>query len=92
MTDLEVTKMAPSTSTKTQIVRALDDLPPESLVSVAEFVEFLRAKAVGAARTLRLLRRVVKLGGLWKGYSFSEEDLRAARREAWASLGQNFDA
>ena len=81
--------MASSTSTKTQIVRALDDLPPESLISVAEFVEFLRAKATQTPRTPQ---RVVKLGGLWKGYSFSEEDLRAARREAWASLGQNFDA
>ena len=83
--------MAALLSTKTQIVRALDDLPPESLASVAEFVEFLRAK-VGVKRPVQSARRVVKLGGLWQGYSFSEEDIRAARREVWADLGRAFDA
>ena len=76
------------TATKSQIIRALDDLPPESLITVAEFVEFLRAKFGAHAAS----GRMAKLGGLWKGYSFSEEEVRAARREAWAGLGHKFNA
>jgi hypothetical protein len=84
--------MAVPPPTKIKIVRDLDDLPPESLMAVAEFVEFLHAKAVESSRAPRSPRRIVKLGGLWQGYLFSEEDIRAARREAWAGLGQGFDA
>ncbi|MBK9265844.1 MAG: DUF2281 domain-containing protein [Polyangiaceae bacterium] len=40
-----------STSTKRQILETLDDLPEQSLATVAEFVEFLRAKAVGGPIT-----------------------------------------
>jgi hypothetical protein len=35
--------------------------------------------------------RVVRLAGLWQGYSFSEEDIRATRREAWSGLGRDLD-
>jgi len=83
--------MTLSTVTKTKIIRALDDLPPESLVTVAEFVEFLRAKFGETARS-GASRRATKLGGLWKGYVFSEEEIRSARREAWTGLGRDFDA
>lgn len=79
-----------SHATKTQIVRALDELSPESLAAVGEFVEFLRAK-VGKSSPFSRPPRTIKLGGLWTGYSFSEEDIRAARREVWASLGRGFD-
>jgi len=82
----------PSPTTRHRIVRALDELPPESLAAVAEFVEFLRAKADESPRGARSPRRVVKLGGLWRGYTFSEDDIRVARREAWAGLGRDFDA
>ncbi len=83
----------PSTvpANKTQIIRELDYLPPESLATVAEFVAFLHARADEQPRPLRRPRRVVKLGGLWQGYSFSEEDIRAARRDAWVGLGRGFD-
>ncbi len=72
---------------RSQIIRALENLPPERLVIVAEFVEFLRAKFGVHASS----GRVVKLGGLWKGYTFSEEEVRAPRREAWAGLGRDTD-
>ncbi len=83
--------MALLTPTKSQIVRALDDLPPESLMAVAEFVEYLRSKVVGPSPPTHKPQRIVKLGGLWQGYSFSEEEIRTARREAWSSLGQGVD-
>jgi hypothetical protein len=84
--------MTLSPSTKIKLVRDLDNLPPESLAVVAEFVEFLHAKAVESPRASRRPRRLVKLGGLWQGYSFSDEEIRAARREAWTGLGRGFDA
>ncbi len=77
---------------KAQIIRALEALPPESLTAVAEFVEFLRSKADRPFGDASVSRRIVKAGGLWQGYSFSEEDIRAARREAWAGLGRDPDA
>ncbi|MGH2520974.1 MAG: hypothetical protein ACRDH2_00590 [Anaerolineales bacterium] len=79
--------MAMPLTTKTKIMRALDDLPPESLSTVVEFIEFLRSKAASPAP-----RRLVRLGGLWQGYTFSEEDIRAARYEAWAGLGRGLGA
>ena len=54
---------------------------------MAELVEFLRAKSGVRASS----RQVIKLDGLWKGYTFSEEEIRAARREAWTGLGGNAD-
>ena len=72
--------------TKTQIVQALDDLSPENLVTVAEFVEFLRTKT-----TQSMAHRITKLGGLWQGYTFSDEDVQSARRAVWASLGRDIN-
>jgi hypothetical protein len=77
--------------TKNQIIRILDDLPPENLVTIAEFVEFLKSKIAELPRPTQPTRRVVKLGGLWQDYTFAEDEIRAARREAWAGLGQGFD-
>lgn len=74
-------------TTKLNIIRALDDLNSEHLKTLAEFIEFLRAKSNASSHVPK--SRVVKLGGLWRGYSFSEEDIRAARREAWSSLGKS---
>jgi hypothetical protein len=73
---------------KQKIIEALEELPGESLDAVSEFVDFLRAKAL--ARTAGSASvRAVKLGGLWKGHSFSEEDIEAARAEAWSGLGKD---
>lgn len=79
--------MSPAVA-KTKIIRALDELPPESLAQVATFVEKLHSKT-GKRTHSKGTRHVVKLGGLWKGYSFSDEDIRAARREAWTGLGRD---
>ncbi|WP_437671878.1 hypothetical protein [Sorangium sp. So ce131] len=79
-----------STAAKQKIIEALEELPGDSLAAVAEFVDFLRAKALtqpGASGT----GRPVTLGGLWKGYSFSEEGIDAARTEAWSGLGKGLE-
>jgi len=80
-----------STGIKVQIVRALETLPPESLMTVAEFVEFLRDKVDRSSRSAQAAQRIVKMGGLWQGYSFTEEEIRTARREAWSGLGRDLD-
>jgi len=72
---------------KTKIVQALDDLPPESLTVVADFVEFLRAKAAPQPQP----KRITRLGGLWQGYTFSEADIQAARHEVRAGLGRGLN-
>jgi len=73
---------------KAEITSALDILSPESLRLVREFVTFLRSQVKQTAPQ----ERIVKLGGLWEGYTFTEEEITAARREAWADLGEGFDA
>ena len=73
---------------KAEIVSALDLLPPESLRLLREFVAFLRSRV----KQLATQERIVRLGGLWEGYTFTEEEITTARREAWAGLGEGFDA
>ncbi len=74
---------------KAEITSALDFLPPESLRFLRDFVTFLRSQS---GQAISQEGRVVKLGGLWEGYTFAEEEITAARREAWSGLGEGFDA
>ena len=76
-----------ATATKQRIMDALDELPGDSVAVVAEFVDYLRAKAL-ARPAERPSKRVVRLGGLWKGYQFSEQEIADARAEVWTGLGQ----
>jgi hypothetical protein len=75
-------------SLKTQITSNLDSLSADSLQLLNEFVTFLRLRT---HQPEALQDNVVKLGGLWEGYTFSEEEITAARGEAWKNLGQDFD-
>jgi hypothetical protein len=54
-----------SSAAKRQIIEALDDLPEQSLATVAELVDLLRAKAVAGPLDPD---RVPELGGLSKGH------------------------
>jgi len=74
---------------KAEIISALDLLPPESLRLLREFVTFLHSRA---GQVVPQEGRIVKLGGLWEGYTFTEEEITAARQEAWSGLGEGFDA
>lgn len=71
---------------KQKILDALEGLPESSLDTVAEFVDFLRAKAL--TRPLPpSAKPPVALGGLWKGHTISETDLDEARARVWSHLG-----
>ena len=73
---------------KHRIIETLDDLPEPSLAAVAEFVDFLRAKAI-SGRSASTPSPAAKLGGLWQGHTFSEQEIDEAREEAWSSLGRD---
>ncbi|MFN3763534.1 MAG: hypothetical protein ACK4WK_10090, partial [Anaerolineae bacterium] len=69
-------RMSSAQVVRQQVYRVLEELPPESLEEVAQFLEFLRFKyRKGEAK-------VIALGGLWRGLDrdVSEEDVRALRR------------
>jgi len=72
---------------KQRIIESLDDLPNDSLSALAEFAEYLRAKAL-TPRPAAVVEsdQSMPLGGLFKGYRFEEPDFAAARNEAWKAL------
>jgi len=77
--------MSSTTVTVQQIYKQIQNLPQESLPELAKYIEFLRFKshtlATEAQPTTPL--RIIKLGGLLKGYDFSPEFIAEARREMW---------
>ncbi len=74
---------------KLEITSALDFLPPDSLRLLRDFVDFMRSRVEQSVPD----ERIVKLGGLWAGTpEITEEEITAARREVWSSLGEDFDA
>jgi len=73
---------------KQRIIESLDDLPNDSLSALAEFAEYLRAKAL-TPRPAAVVEsnQSMPLGGLFKGHRFEESDFAATRNEAWKALG-----
>jgi hypothetical protein len=69
-------------------MESLDDLPSDSLAALAEFAEYLRAKAL-TPRPVAVVESssTAALGGMFKGYRFEEGDFVAARKETWGALG-----
>lgn len=75
--------MALPTISKEKIVSALDELPPEQLAELNNYIGYLRFKAA------KQKPRLIQLGGLWKNLPpLIEEDIAEARREMWGSLGE----
>ena len=66
-----------------QLAEALEDLPPEALDELLDFVRYLQHK-YGAKRS----GPVAKLGGLWAEICFdvSHEDVRNLRRQVSTQL------
>jgi len=69
--------------TKERIVNMLDELPPEHLYDVQQFLDFLRFKSQKGSEP-----SAVALGGLLEGYHFSDEEIAQARREMWSRVGR----
>ncbi len=64
-------------SAKQKILQAIDQLPPEGIKALAEYLDFLQYKY-----RVREPRKVVALGGLWKDLDFdvTDEEVRALRQ------------
>jgi hypothetical protein len=77
------------------IYQQILELPQESLVDLARYVEFLRFKADKTEpRTEDADERPfrpVKLGGLLEGYDFSPEFIAEARREMWGNFPRDIE-
>ena len=71
-------------ATKEQIVATLDELPPESLREVWQFLDFLRFK-----NREHESEPDIALGGLLEGYCFTEEDIAQVRYEMWGRVDNN---
>jgi len=71
--------MALSPALKEEVLRSLDELPPESLAEVRQFIEFLKFKGRPAADVTP-----VAIAGWLAGYRFSSEEIAQARAEMWA--------
>ena len=65
-------------------------LPPESLLDLAKFVEFLKYKASvdKPEHPERGDNVLIRLDGILAGYDFSPELLAEARRELWHGFGE----
>jgi hypothetical protein len=72
--------MALPTVTKKKIVTALDELPPEQLVELDNYIAYLRFKAA------KKKPRLIRLGGLWKDLPpLTEEAITEVRQEIWGT-------
>ena len=73
------------------IRQQIAELPQESLVDLAKFIEFLRFKADGAGKGKQAREpvHIRDLEGLLEGYDFSLEFIAEARREMWGNFPTN---
>jgi hypothetical protein len=63
------------------LLREIKQLTPaEQFRLVEDVLRSLRS----SVKTLPPAPRYIKLGGLWSGYTFDFDEIKAARREAWA--------
>ena len=75
------------------IYQQILELPQESLVELAKFIESLRFKAGESATETKAEKplRIIKLGGLLEGYDFSPEFIAEARREMWGNFPRDME-
>ena len=76
--------MALSSVLQEEILRALNDLSPEAVTEVRQFVEFLKFKAETVSGS-----PPVAIGGWLKGYRFTNDEIAQARAEMWARVQDN---
>jgi len=70
------------------IYQQILELPQESLVDLAKYIEFLRFKADGADKEKQAKKpvHIKDLEGLLEGYDFSPEFIAEARWEMWGNF------
>ncbi|MCP4156155.1 MAG: hypothetical protein GY757_51015 [bacterium] len=76
----------PINTLRQQIAVTLNDLPPEGLKEVANFLEYIRFK-FKKPDSRSTPYRPVALGGLWKDETIEEKDIDDIRKEMWNDFG-----
>lgn len=76
---------SPANNIKKRIILSLDNLPPESLREVINFLDYVRFKVQKKTQTATPYQPVA-LGGLWKDENIDANDIDEVRREMWQSL------
>ena len=69
---------------KDEVIRLINDLSPEALVEVRQFVEMLKQKAQSKPAP-----PPVAIGGWLRGHRFSSDDIAQARAEMWARFSSD---
>ena len=75
----------PADNIKRRIILSLDNLPPEGLREVVNFLEYVRFKFPKKSPTATPYRPIA-FGGLWKNENIDDKDIDEVRREMWQSL------
>ena len=71
--------MALSPVLKDEVLRSLDDLPPESVMEVRQFIEFLKFRGKPPSSVVP-----ISIRGWLSRYRFSSDEIAQARAEMWA--------
>jgi hypothetical protein len=77
--------MSSTMNVKQKIMLSLDSLPPEGLKEVVNFLEYMRFKFQNMSKKSTRYTPIA-LGGLWKGETIDEKDIREVRKEMWHNL------
>ncbi len=70
---------------KQEIITTLDNIPPEGLIEVQTFLDFIRFKFKKMPQKPTSYIPIA-LGGLWKGKEITEQDITDIRKEMWGNL------
>jgi hypothetical protein len=76
---------SPTNNIKKRIILSLNNLPPESLQEVINFLEYVRFKFQKKNQTSTPYKPIA-FGGLWKDENIDDQDIDEVRREMWQSL------
>ncbi|MGH2534874.1 MAG: hypothetical protein ACRDJW_21650 [Thermomicrobiales bacterium] len=70
-----------------KIIAEVRDLPDEALAEVVQFLEYQRYKVEQQDKPYDTPYRPVALGGLFREFDLSEEEIAEARQEMWGNFG-----
>lgn len=67
-----------------EIINNIKHLPKEKLIELVDFSHFLKEHY--GINTNNSNKKIVKLGGLWKGIEINENEIKKTRKRIWEKL------
>jgi len=77
--------LIPDDNLKQKIMLSVDNLPPDGLKEVLNFLDYICFKFQEKSQT-QTPYQPVTLGGLWKEEIVNDKDIDDVRREMWQSM------